>query len=65
MLLDGYDEIAYLDDNLYKKLLSQIFSQKNIVLTSRPNTIFPEFKAKFERTILNTGLDSDGIDKFI
>lgn len=65
LLLDGYDEVAHMDDQFYKTLETEIFSQKNLILTSRPNAIAPSFKGKFERIIENIGLDSDGIDLYI
>lgn len=41
LLLDGYDEIAFLSQNNrdYNKIMETVFQYKNVIMTSRPNAV--------------------------
>ena len=68
LLLDGYDEVADLKDrnNRYKKIFGEIYNHQNLILSSRPNAIDSTMleKFKFNRKIVNTGLDNAGIEQY-
>ena len=65
LLLDGYDEVAHERNGLYKKLFEKIFEHENIILTSRPNAVDKQMAEKFGKKIENTGLDYEGIGKYL
>ncbi|HJD61362.1 MAG TPA: hypothetical protein LFV90_04305 [Rickettsia endosymbiont of Columbicola hoogstraali] len=67
LLLDGYDEIAFLsqDNRDYRDIMETVFQYKNVIMTSRPNAITENISSKFERKVENTGLDNEGIEKYV
>jgi hypothetical protein len=68
LLLDGYDEISHLTYNARNpeaRLIKQIFSHPNVVVTSRPNAVNSSLEQKFARKIEGTGLDQQGARDYI
>lgn len=67
LLLDGYDEVAFLsqDNRDYQDIMEAVFQYKNIIMSSRPNAITENINNKFERKVENTGWDSEGIEKYV
>jgi hypothetical protein len=72
LAIDGYDEIAYKvnssDSNTSKEVFNEIFdTYPNIIMTSRPNALDNNKKAKlgFDREIENIGLDLQGIYQYV
>ena len=41
LLLDGYDEVAFLsqDNRDYRDIMEAVFQYKNVIMSSRPNAI--------------------------
>ena len=67
LLLDGYDEVAHLrNSNRFEKIFGEIYIHPNLILSSRPNAIDSTMleKFKFNRKIVNTGLDNAGIEQY-
>jgi len=71
LLLDGYDEIAPLNNKYhpshhdYSDIMTAIFEHKYLVMSSRPNALKADIKSKFERDIESKGLDYSGISQYI
>ncbi|HJD55855.1 MAG TPA: NACHT domain-containing protein [Rickettsia endosymbiont of Pyrocoelia pectoralis] len=67
LLLDGYDEVAFLSQNNrdYRDIMGAIFQYKNVIMTSRPNAIMENISSKFKRIVENTGWDNEGIEKYV
>lgn len=66
LLLDGYDEVAHLNtQNEFKKLIDKILEYKNVIMSSRPNSLIEDMSNRFERKVENTGWDIGGIEKYI
>ncbi|KJV92733.1 NACHT domain-containing protein [Rickettsia bellii] len=67
LLLDGYDEVAFLsqDNRDYRDIMEAVFQYKNVIMSSRPNAITENINNKFERKVENTGWDSEGIKKYV
>ena len=67
LLLDGYDEVAFLSQSNrdYRDIMDSVFQYKNIVMTSRPNAVVEEMSSRFERKVENTGWDSEGIKQYV
>lgn len=67
LLLDGYDEVAFLsqDNRDYRDIMEAVFQYKNVIMSSRPNAITENINNKFERKVENTGWDSEGIEKYV
>ncbi|MFQ3887706.1 MAG: NACHT domain-containing NTPase [Rickettsia conorii subsp. raoultii] len=66
LLLDGYDEVAHLNTrDEFKKLIDTILEYKNVIMSSRPNAVVEEMRNRFERTVDNTGWDSEGIEQYV
>ncbi|WP_341792488.1 NACHT domain-containing protein [Rickettsia endosymbiont of Gonocerus acuteangulatus] len=67
LLLDGYDEVAFLsqDNRDYRNIMEAVFQYKNVIMSSRPNAITENISSKFKRKVENTGWDNEGIEKYI
>jgi len=67
LLLDGYDEVAFLsqDNRDYRDIMKAVFQYKNIIMSSRPNALVEEMSNRFERKVENTGWDIEGIEKYV
>ena len=67
LLLDGYDEVAFLsqNDRDYRDIMDSVFQYKNVIMTSRPNAVVEEMSNRFERKVENTGWDSEGIEQYV
>lgn len=67
LLLDGYDEVAFLSQSNrdYRDIMDSVFQYKNIVMTTRPNAVVEEMSNRFERKVENTGWDSEGIKQYV
>ncbi|WP_392506862.1 NACHT domain-containing protein [Rickettsia sp. 2024-CO-Wats] len=66
LLLDGYGAVAHLNTrDEFKKLIDKILEYKNIIMSSRPNTVVEAMRNRFVRKVDNTDWDSEGIIKIL
>ncbi|WP_016770001.1 NACHT domain-containing protein [Rickettsia sibirica] len=67
LLLDGYDEVAFLSQSNRddRDIMDSVFQYKNIVMSSRPNEVIEEMSNRFEQKVDNTGWDSEGIEQYV
>ena len=68
LLLDGYDEIAHLANDVNRmahQIMQQVFIYPYVVMASRPNALSVDMEGRFERKIENKGLDAVGIEQYL
>ncbi|RZI47005.1 NACHT domain-containing protein [Rickettsiales endosymbiont of Peranema trichophorum] len=67
LLLDGYDEVAHLEGSnaAFRKVLRDVWTHGNVLLTSRPNAVSDKISGSFERRIEGNGLEQSGVIEYI